>query len=85
MTVPPALLSHESFLPMADAAAAARGVCASTRTGLLICLLSGILGFLITMVLAFLGAFAAASAFNVMLFVLLWTLPALLLSVTAAR
>ena len=53
--------------------------------GLCVNLLGGVLGFGITAVLAWLGAFAAASAFNLMLFVLLWTLPALLLTSIAGK
>jgi len=82
---PGALLSRESFLPMAEAVASARRVCASARTCLMICLLSGSIGFVITVILAFLGAFAAASAFNLTLFNLLWIASALLLSSVAGK
>lgn len=80
-----ALLARDSFLPLAEAVTGGRGLCSSVYAGMAVNLLGGLLGFCIAAVLAWLGAFAAASAFNLMLFVLLWTLPALLLTSIAGK
>ena len=80
-----ALLARDGFLSLAEAVAGGRSLCGSVWAGLCVNLLGGVLGFGITAVLAWLGAFAAASAFNLMLFVLLWTLPALLLTSIAGK
>ena len=75
-----ALLARDSFLSLAEAVTGGRGLCSSVYAGLAVNLLGGLLGLVIAGILAWLGAFTAASAFNLMLFVLLWTLPALLLT-----
>ena len=41
--------------------------------------------FVVTVILCWLGAFTAASPFNLMLFAILWTLPALLLTSIAGK
>ena len=80
-----ALLARDSFLPLAESVAGGHSLCASVWAGLCVNLLGGILGFAITAVLSWLGAFAAASAFNLMLFALLWTLPVMLLTSIAGK
>ena len=80
-----ALLGRDSFLPLAEAAAGGRSLLSSVLAGLGVNLLGGVLGLGITVVLCWLGAFTAASSFNMMLFALLWTLPALLLTTLAGK
>lgn len=75
-----ALFARDSFLPLAEAVAGGRGLVRSVRSGLIVDLMGGCLGFAITAILSYLGAFATASAVNLMLFALLWTVPALLLT-----
>lgn len=83
--IPAALFSRESFLGLAEAVAGGRGLCTSVRTGVAVSLLGGVVGFAITLMLSFLGSFAVASALNLMLFTLLWTLPVLLLTAIAGK
>lgn len=75
-----ALLARESFFSMAEAAVSGRRLYSSTRSGLVLNLFGGILGFGIALALSWLNAFDAASAFNLMLFWLLWSIPALLVT-----
>ena len=83
--LPSALLSRDSFLPMAETVTGARALCHSVFAALGVNLLGGVLGIVITAILSYLGAFTAASAFNLMLFLLLWTIPALLLTSTGGK
>ena len=80
-----ALLGRDGFLPVAETVAGARSLYSSVWAGLCVNLLGGLLGLAITVVLCWLGAFDSASPFNLMLFCLLWTLPALLLTTVAGK
>lgn len=80
-----ALLSRDSFLPLAEAVSGGRSLSGSVLAGLAVNLLGGLVGFVVTVILCWLGAFTAASPFNLMLFAILWTLPALLLTSIAGK
>lgn len=80
-----ALFMRNSFLALAEAVTGGQSLCRSVYASMAVNLLSGVLGFVITAVLAWLGAFAAASAFNFMLYGLLWTLPVMLLTASVGK
>lgn len=79
------LLAKDQFLPMAEAVTGARDLYGAVMSGLCLNLLSGLVGLGLTALLCWLGAFGAASPFNLMLYGLAWTLPALLLTSIASR
>lgn len=80
-----ALLARDSFLPLAEAVAGGRSLRGSVLAGLSVNLLGGLVGFVVAVILCWVGAFTAASPFNLMLFAILWTLPALLLTSIAGK
>lgn len=79
------LLAKDEFLPMAEAVTGSRDLYGSVMAGLCLNLLSGLVGLGLTALLCWLGAFTAASPFNLMLYGLAWTLPALLLTSIASK
>ncbi len=79
------ILARDQFLPMAEAVTGGRDLYGAVMAGLCINLLSGLVGLGLTALLCWLGAFGAASPFNLMLYGLAWTLPALLLTSIASR
>jgi len=83
--VPAALLARDGFLPLAEAVSSGQALCDSVRAGLAVNLLGGCVGFLVSAFLAWTGSFLPVSAANLMLYGLLWTLPALILSVTPGK
>ncbi len=80
--VPAALLARDGFLPLSEAVSSGQALCDSVRAGLVVNLLGGCIGFLVSALLAWSGSFPLVSAANLMLYNLLWTLPALVLSAT---
>ncbi len=80
-----ALLARDSFLSLSESASGAQALCASVQATLAVDLSGGGIGFLITTLLAWSGGFASLNAVNLMLYCLLWTFPALVLSITTRR
>ena len=79
------VLARDQFLPMAEAVTGGRDLYGAVMAGLCLNLLSGLVGLALTALLCWLNAFGAASPFNLMLYGLAWTLPALLLTSIASR
>lgn len=80
-----ALLARDSFFILSETVAGARALYGGVRSALAVNLLGGGLGLAFAAFLAWTGGFASASAANLMIFCFLWTLPALLLSVSSTR
>jgi len=83
--VPAALLARDGFLPLSKAVSSGQALCDSVRAGLTVNLLGGCVGFVVAAFLAWTDSFLPVSAANLMLYALLWTLPALILSVTPGK
>lgn len=75
-----ALMDRSSFACFAAAVTGGRQLRRTVRAAMLVSLLSGILGMCLLFLLAYLGAEAAASAANILLYQLLWLLPGLLIT-----
>ena len=80
-----ALLCRDSFLGYAGTVAAGRLLRAVGRAGALLSVLGGLLGLGLMAVLAVLPAFEAATALNLLLYVLVWLVPTALLCLWARR
>lgn len=75
-----AILTKDSFVAFAKTVSGGRALRTSVQAGTVLALLSGGIGFLLMLLLVYLGAINTASVFNVTLFLLVWALPGLLLS-----
>lgn len=78
--LPRALLYREGLLPYADAAVGGRRLCRAVRRGTFIAMLGSISGTLLAFYLTFLGAYSLLTPLSLLVFLLLWTLPVLLLA-----
>jgi hypothetical protein len=76
---PRALLLREGLLPYAETVVGSRRLCAATRRSTAFSLLGSAAGTLLAFYLSFLGSFSLMSPMTMLAFLLLWTLPALLL------
>ena len=75
-----ALMDRGSFGSFAAAVTGARQLRRTVRAAMRITLLCGLIGICLLALLAYLGAETAASAFNLLLYQLLWLLPNLLIT-----
>jgi len=75
-----ALMARGSFASFAAAATGSRLLRRTVHSAVAVCLLSGIIGTLLLCVMTYLGAIAAASALNLLLYQLLWLLPLMLIT-----
>jgi cation transport ATPase len=75
-----AVLSRSTFLPFAEAIAGARSLKSTVTAGVAVSLFGGIFGLLVVFFLGMGGAIATATASNLLLFVLVWTIPGLLIT-----
>lgn len=78
--VPRALLQREGLLPYAEAVAGCRRLCQAVRRGVFLSLLGSMTGTLLTFYLLFLEAYTLLTPLALEAFLLLWTLPVLMLS-----
>lgn len=75
-----ALTTQDGLSPMAYAISGARSVRTATRMGLWLHIFAGILGMLIMALLAYIGNTELLTPLNILLYQLVWTIPALLVS-----
>ncbi len=80
-----AILSRSSILPFSEAIVGARCLKSTVSTGLAVNLFAGLFGLLVVFFLGMGGALETASAVNVLLFVLIWTVPGLLITMWVNR
>ena len=80
-----AVVSRAGMLPMVEAAESGRKVWSTCRTGAILSLVGAVIGMIIMFLLCRVGSFDTASAGNVLSFMLLWSLPALILSLGQNR
>ena len=83
--LPRALLFREGLLPYAETVVGSRRLCRAVRRSVGLSLLGSAAGTLLTAYLAALGAYALMSPLALEAFLLLWTLPVLLMSDLAGR
>ena len=75
-----ALMAKGSFLSYAAAVTGGRLLRRSVHSAVAVCLTGGVMGMVLMAVLTYLGATAAASAINLLLYQLLWLIPSLLIT-----
>lgn len=75
-----AILTKDSFAAFAQTVSGGRTLRSCVQAGTVLALLSGVVGFLLMLLLLSLNAMKTASVFNMTLFLLAWALPGLLLS-----
>ena len=78
--LPRALLFREGLLPYAEAVAGSRRLCQAVRRAVRLSLLGSVVGTLLAFYLVFLGAYSLLTPLALELFLLLWTLPVLLMA-----
>ncbi len=74
-----AVFNRSGMLPMIEATEAGRRLFAASRTGTILSLVSAAVGMIIMFLLCSAGAYGTASTGNVLSFMVLWTLPVLIL------
>ena len=74
------MTTREELISSAYAVTGARALRTSTRLGVIIHLLGGILGMLIMLVLAILGNTELLTPTNILLYQLIWSVPGLLVT-----
>ena len=83
--MPRALLFREGLLPYAETVVGSRRLCGAVRRAMGISLLGSVAGTLLAFYLVFQGAYNLISPLLLVVFLLLWTLPVLVLSDWAGR
>ena len=78
--LPRALLQREGMLPFAEVVAGSRRLCQAVRRSVTLSLLGSIVGTLLAFYLMFLGSYALLTPMALVAFLLLWTLPVLLMA-----
>jgi cation transport ATPase len=78
--LPRALLLREGLLPYAEAVAGSRRLCQAVRRALRIAMFGSVIGALLAFYLVFLGAYDLLTPLALEAFLLLWTLPVLLMA-----
>ena len=78
--LPRALLLREGLLPYAETVVGSRRLCKAVRWSAALALLGSIAGTLLSFYLVFLGSYGLLTPVAMLLFLLLWTLPVLLLA-----
>jgi len=82
---PRALLLREGLLPYAETVAGSRRLCSAARQCTAISLLGSVAGTLLSFYLTFQGSFSLMTPMTMLVFLLLWTLPTLLLAGWSGR
>lgn len=75
-----AVLCREGLMPFADAVVGGKRLVTATRLSAAIGVLGSILGTLMAFYLTFIGAYTSISPMNLLMFLLLWTVPTVLIS-----
>ncbi len=75
-----ALMSRNNFLSFASAVTGGRQLRRTVHSAVLVSLMAGVLGMVLLCLLTYLDAVAAASAFNLLLYQLLWQIPLALIT-----
>lgn len=83
--LPRALLLREGLLPYAETVVGGRRLCRAVRQSTALALVGSAAGTLLAFYLTFLGSYSLLSPLMLLAFLLLWTLPVLLLADTAVR
>ena len=83
--LPWALLFREGLLPYAEVVAGSYRLCVSVRRATLLALLGSIAGTLLSFYLVFVGAYSLLTPLGLEAFLLLWTLPVLLMADRSGR
>lgn len=78
--LPRGLLQREGMLPFAEVVAGSRRLCQAVRRSVALSLLGSIVGTLLAFYLMFLGSYALLTPMALVAFLLLWTLPVLLMA-----
>ena len=82
---PQALLFREGLLPYAETVAGCRRLCRAARRSEILAIISSVIGTILAFYMVFLGAYSLLTPLSLTLFLLLWTLPVLLISDWASR
>ncbi len=80
-----AILSHGSLLPFCEAIVGARSLISAVTGGTAVNVFGGLFGLLVVFFLGMGGALETASAVNLLLFVLIWMIPSLLITMWANK
>ena len=83
--LPRALLFREGLLPYAEAVVGSRRLCKAVRRAAGLALLGSVSGTLLAFYLVFEGAYNLLNPLALLVFLLLWTLPVLLMADWAGR
>ena len=75
-----AVITREGMGPLVDAADRGRRMFSAVRFGTVLSAVGSVLGLILMFLLCWAGAFSSATASNVLLFMLLWLLPAVVVS-----
>ena len=77
---PRALLLREGLLPYAEVVVGSRRMCRAVRRSIMLSMLGSISGTLLSFYMAFLGKYSLMTPMALLVFLLLWTLPVLLMA-----
>lgn len=80
-----ALLARSSFVCFASAVAGARAMRGAAIAAIAVALTGSVMGLLVLFFLTFIGSTAAVSAWNLLVYTLLWLLPELLITAMAGK
>lgn len=80
-----AVLTRDGMLPLAECMIGAKKLIKASKKGIILGTLSAVIGILLMYFLTFEFAFAAASPYNVLVYLVLWSLPSYLISYSAGR
>lgn len=80
-----ALVRRDGLGPFTDAIIGARRLRLVVRLNIILSLLASVVGLVLAFYLTFIGAFLSLSSMNMLLFLLLWLVPNLLISVTVDK
>lgn len=83
--IPNAVIYREGLMPLAEAVIGSRRLRSVVRTGTWLCYLGAVVGLLLTYYLTSVGSYGTLSPLYMLGFLVLWLLPALLLSGLAKR
>ena len=83
--IPNAVIYREGLMPLAEAVIGSRRLRSVVRTGIWLCYLGAVVGLLLTYYLTSVGSYGTLSPLYMLGFLVLWLLPALLLSGLAKR
>lgn len=78
--LPAAILYREGLMPLAETVIGSKRLVSSVRSGTVLTYISAVIGLLLTYYLTSVGQFTVLNPFNMLVFLLLWLIPALLIS-----